>query len=78
MSMLALTQHLIAGQIAGQIAAAGERRMNTGDVPDTPENRAYIARHYRIEREHYGAFWMWSDYFPPANDDSYDHPTFQA
>lgn len=70
MSMLALTQHLIAAQHAGQIAATSERRINTGNLPNTPENRAFIARHYGIERDHRAAFWMWSDYFPAANDET--------
>lgn len=70
MSMLALTQHLIAAQHAGHIAAVNERRMNTGNVPDTPQNRACIARQYCIERNHRAAFSMWSDYFPAANDET--------
>ena len=52
------------------IAAVNERRMNTGNVPDTPENRACIARQYCIERNHRAAFSMWSDYFPAANDET--------
>ena len=69
MTMFALSQNLLYAQQLRHVAATAERVMLTDRTTDTPKNRGDVADLYALANQAAGAFAVFADYHPAANDE---------
>ena len=67
--MAALSQILLHSQRQSHQAACAENAMRRNPAIDTPELRADVAAAYALSRQDAGAFAVFSDLHPAANDE---------
>ncbi|RYG06810.1 MAG: hypothetical protein EON92_19500 [Burkholderiales bacterium] len=70
MTMAILSQNLLYSQELTHKAACAERHMLNNPAADTAWNRAQVADVYAMAQQAAGAFAVFADFHPAANDEA--------